>query len=72
MRRGATWLPVDADHFVHVIATLWRERREWPEEAVNVEIDKFIEENGLGAHLIMFTDGSVKDVSDLAGAKRQA
>ena len=39
IRRGATWLPVEGDNFVQVIATLGRECREWTEEAVNVEID---------------------------------
>ena len=33
---------------------------EWPEEAVNLEIDSLIEENGLRDHLIVYTDGSVK------------
>ena len=60
VRRGATWLPVEDDSFVQVIATLGRECREWTEEAVNLEIDSLIEENGLADHLVVYTDGSVR------------
>ena len=55
VRRGATWLPVEDDSFVQVIATLGRECREWTEEAVNLEIDSLIEENGLADHLVVYT-----------------
>ena len=60
IRTGPPWVPVEDDIFTQVIATLDRECREWPEEAVNLEIDSLIEENGLRDHLTVFTDGSVK------------
>ena len=60
LRTGPSWVPVKDDNFIQVIATLGRECREWPEEAVNLEIDSLIEENGLRDHLTVYTDGSVK------------
>ena len=60
IRTGPSWVPVEVEGFTQVIATLGRECREWPEEAVNLEIDSLIEENGLRDHLIVYTDGSVK------------
>ena len=60
IRTGPSWVPVEDEGFTQVIATFGRECREWPEEAVNLEIDSLIEENGLRDHLIVYTDGSVK------------
>ena len=60
IRRGATWVSVEDENFVQVVATLGRECREWTKEAVNLEIDSLIEENGLSDHLIVYTDGSVQ------------
>ena len=60
IRTGPPWVPVKDDRFTQVIATLGRECREWPEAAVNLEIESLIEENDLKDHLIVYTDGSVK------------
>ena len=53
-------MSVEDENFVQVVATLGRECREWTKEAVNLEIDSLIEENGLSDHLIVYTDGSVQ------------
>ena len=59
IRTGPSWVPVNYDRFTQVIATLGRECREWPREAVNLEMQLLIEENGLTDYLTVYTDGSV-------------
>ena len=60
VRAGPSWVPVNDDRFTQVIATLGRECREWPREAVELEMQLLIEENGLTDYLTVYTDGSVK------------
>ena len=60
IRTGPSWVTVNDDRFTQVIATLGRECREWPREAVNLEMQMLIEENGLTDYLTVYTDGSVK------------
>ena len=43
IRTGPSWVPVNDDQFTQVIATLSRECREWPREAVEFEMQLLIE-----------------------------
>ena len=71
IRRGATCQAVNDDCFTQVTATLGRECRVVTKESVSLDIELLIEENGLSAYLIVYTDGSVqRGVKTIWGYRR--
>ena len=51
IKYGTMWqVVVNDDRFTQVTATLGRECREWTKEAVSLEIELLIEENGLSTN----------------------